>query len=362
MSKIPSLKINGLEIRVPIIQGGMSVGISLSRLTSAVAKEGGVGVIGTAGIGMLEPDFNTNFQEANRMALRNEIRKARDNTKGVLGTNILIALTDYLDLIETATNENIDFIFLGAGLPIGNLKALPEDVLKRALTKIIPIVSSARALKIIFQYWAKEFGLVPGAVIVEGPLAGGHLGFKKEQIKDPNYSLEKILPEVISEVNVFEKKFNKEIPVIAAGGIYTGRDIKKFMDMGAKGVQMSTRFVGTYECDASEKFKEAYLKCKEEDLVIIESPVGLPGRAVKNTFLEAVFAGKKHPFECPWKCLRTCDFDNAPYCIGRALTKAKEGFLNEGFCFAGANAYRVKKIVSVKELMDELVKEYEEAE
>ncbi|MFH1824704.1 MAG: nitronate monooxygenase [Candidatus Firestonebacteria bacterium] len=360
MNKIPGLKIGRFEIKVPIIQGGMSVGISLSKLASAVANEGGIGVMGTAGIGMLEPDFNTNFLEANERALIREIRKARASTKGVLGINILIALTDYLDLIKTATEEGIDFIFLGAGLPINNLKALPEDILKKALLKIVPIVSSARALKIIFQYWAKEFGLVPCSVVVEGPLAGGHLGFKKEQIDDPAYSLEKIFPEVITEVNIFEKKFSKEIPVIAAGGIFTGMDIKKFMKMGAKGVQMATKFVATYECDASENFKEAFIKCKKEDIVIINSPVGLPGRAIKNRFLEEVFNGKKQPFECPWKCLRTCNFDKAPYCIGRALTNAKQGKIDEGFCFAGANAYRVDKIISVKELIDDLVREYEE--
>lgn len=360
MNKIPSLKINGFEVKIPIIQGGMSVGISLSRLSSAVANEGGVGVMGTAGIGMLEPDFNTNFREANRRAITKEIRKARASTKGVLGINVLIALTDYLDLIKTATDEDIDLIFLGAGLPINNLKALGEDVLKKSLPKIIPIVSSARALRIIFRCWAKEFGLVPCAVVVEGPLAGGHLGFKKEQIDDPAYLLEKILTDVITEVNVFEKKFGREIPVIAAGGIFTGSDIRKFMKIGANGVQMATRFVATYECDASEEFKEVFIKCKKEDIVIINSPVGLPGRAIKNHFLEEVFGGKKHPFECPWKCLRTCNFDKAPYCIGRALTNAKQGNIDEGFCFAGANAYRVDKIVSVKDLIDELVKEYEE--
>jgi NAD(P)H-dependent flavin oxidoreductase YrpB (nitropropane dioxygenase family) len=195
-------------------------------------------------------------------------------------------------------------------------------------------------------------------VVVEGPLAGGHLGFKKEHINDPDYALEKILPDVVSVIEPYQKKFNKSIPVIAAGGIYTGADIHKFMELGAEGVQLGTRFVTTYECDASIEFKEAYLRCKKEDIVIIDSPVGLPGRAILNKFLERVSSGVKMPFKCPWKCLRTCDFKNVPYCIGRALTNAKKGDIENGFAFAGANAYRADKIISVKALIETLVEEY----
>ncbi|KKK88215.1 hypothetical protein LCGC14_2745430, partial [marine sediment metagenome] len=187
---------------------------------------------------------------------------------------------------------------------------------------------------------------------------GGHLGFKKEQINNPDYALEKILPEVISVLKPYEEDFNKSIPVIAAGGVYTGADIYKFIQSGAQGVQMATRFVATHECDASPAFKEAYLKCKKEDLIIIDSPVGLPGRAIKNRFLEEITAGIKKPIKCPWKCLRTCDFKNVPYCIGLALTNAKKGDLENGFAFAGANAYLINKIISVKELIETLVGEY----
>ncbi len=359
--KMPRLKFGKFEAKIPIIQGGMGVGISLSGLASAVAKVGAIGVIATAGIGMLEPDFNINSKEANIRALRKEIRKAKEDTDGIIGVNIMVALTDFDDLTQVALEEGVDIVFLGAGLPLKNPKILPLDKLRKVSTKVVPIVSSARAANIIFQYWAKKYNDVPDAVVVEGPLAGGHLGFKKEHIDDPNYKLEKLLPEVISVIKTYKQKFNKNIPVIAAGGIYTGADIFKFMQLGADGVQMATRFVATHECDASAKFKEAYVKCKKEDLIIIDSPVGLPGRAIRNIFLDEVAAGMKKTFKCPWKCLKTCDYKNSPYCIALALTDAKVGNMDEGFAFAGANAYRVDKIISVKELVETLLTEYEKA-
>lgn len=359
--KIPKLRIGGLEADIPIIQGGMGVGISLSGLASAVANEGGIGVIATAGIGMLEPDFSKHFKEANNRALRKEIQKARELTSGIIGVNIMVALSDFDDLVQAAVEEGADVVFLGAGLPLRISKTLLVDRPGNVTTKVVPIVSSARAAKIIFQYWAKNYNHVPDAVVVEGPLAGGHLGFTKEQINNPDHALEKILPEVVSVKKPYEQHFNKGIPVIAAGGIYTGADIHKFITLGAHGVQMGTRFVGTHECDASEDFKEAYVRCKKEDLVIIDSPVGLPGRAIQNRFLEAVSAGVKKPFKCPWKCLKTCDVENTPYCIGVALTQAKKGNLEKGFAFAGANAYRIDKIISVKELIETLLEEYERA-
>lgn len=360
-SKIPKLRIGDLEANIPIIQGGMGVGISLSGLASSVANEGGIGVIAAAGIGMLEPDFNTNFKEANKRALRKEIRKARKMTKGIIGVNIMVALSDFDDLISAAVDEGVDLVFLGAGLPLRNFKTLLLDRLRKVATKVVPIVSSARAAKIIFQYWAKNYNHVPDAVVVEGPLAGGHLGFKREQINNPDFALEKILPEVISVIKPYEQHFNKSIPVIAAGGIFTGADIHKFIQLGAQGVQMATRFVATHECDAFIEFKETYVKCKKEDLIIIDSPVGLPGRAIRNKFLEEVSTEVKKPFKCLWKCLKTCDFKNSPYCITLALTNAKKGNLGEGFAFAGANAYRIDKIISVKELIDTLLEEYERA-
>jgi len=359
--KIPKLRIGDLEANIPIVQGGMGVGISLSGLASAVANEGGIGIIATAGIGMLEPDFNRNFKEANKRALRREIQKAREMTAGIIGMNIMVALSDYYDLLQIAVDEGADLVFLGAGLPLKIPKTLLPNRSRKTTVKVIPIVSSARATRLIFQYWGRKYNHVPDAVVVEGPLAGGHLGFKKEQINNPDYALEKILPEVISVIKPYEQYFNKSIPVIAAGGVYTGADIYKFIQLGARGVQMATRFVATHECDASIKFKEAYVKCKKEELIIIDSPVGLPGRAIQNRFLEEISSGIKRPFECPWECLKTCDFKSAPYCICAALTNAKEGKLERGFAFAGANAFRIDTIISVRELIETLLIEYENA-
>jgi len=360
--KMPALRIGDLEADIPIVQGGMGVGISLSGLVSAVANAGGIGVIATAGIGQFEPDLDTNFKEANKRALRKTIRKTRSKTSGLIGINIMVALSDFDELVQCAVEEQSDMIFIGAGLPIRLPDTLPLDKLGELHTKFVPIVSSGKATKLIFRSWAKQFNHVPDAVVVEGPLAGGHLGLKKENIDNPDYTLEKILPGVIDAVKPYQKQFNKNIPVIAAGGIYTGADIHKFLQMGAQGVQMGTRFVGTDECDASVKFKQAYLNCTEEDIVIIDSPVGLPGRAIQNKFLERVSSGIKETFKCPWKCLRTCDFKNVPYCIALALTSAKEGSMEKGFAFAGANAHRVDKIISVKELIETLIEEYSDSD
>jgi nitronate monooxygenase len=198
-------------------------------------------------------------------------------------------------------------------------------------------------------------------MVVEGPLAGGHLGFHFDQIDDPNYVLEKLIPEVIQAVQPFAEKYDRAIPVIAAGGIYTGADILKFIKLGAAGVQMGTRFVATHECDASDEFKQSYLDCRQEDLLIIKSPVGMPGRVIRNNFIEAMNRGEKEPFQCPYHCIITCDYLHTPYCIALALIQAQRGNFHHGFSFAGANAYRTDKIVSVSELMNSLVQEYNEA-
>jgi NAD(P)H-dependent flavin oxidoreductase YrpB (nitropropane dioxygenase family) len=311
---------------------------------------------------MLEADFERNFKEANRRVLHRELEMAKEMTKGIIGVNLMVALSDFDELLRVAVAEGTDLVLLGAGLPLKVPELWPPGEWAKIRTKIVPIVSSSRAAKIIFQSWQKHYNCVPDAVVVEGPLAGGHLGFKKEQINDPDYKLEKILPEVISIIKPFEQHFNKNIPVIAAGGVYTGADIYKFIQLGAGGVQMATRFAATYECDASEEFKKVYVKCSKDDLVIIDSPVGLPGRAIRNRFLENIESGNRIPVKCPWKCLKTCDVRTSPYCIARALTNAKLGHLEEGFAFAGANAYRIDKIISVKELFKILLMEYEIAE
>ncbi|MFZ7125606.1 MAG: NAD(P)H-dependent flavin oxidoreductase [Desulfobacterales bacterium] len=350
----PTLQIGHLVSRIPIIQGGMGVGISLSGLASAVAEQGGVGVIAGAMAGINEPDAATDSTAANIRALKREIRKAREKTDGILGVNIMVALSNYSDLVRAAIEEGIDIIFSGAGLP----QDLPAYLTEGCRTRLVPIVSSGRAATIICRKWLSRFDYLPDAFVVEGPMAGGHLGFKPDQIEDPRYRLENLVVEVIEAVKSFESGLGRPIPVIAAGGIFTGEDIGRFLDLGAAGVQMGTRFVATTECDADEAFKQAYVDAKAEDLVVIESPVGMPGRALRNDFLDAVRRGQKKPFTCPYHCIKTCNREKSPYCIALALACAKKGKLKNGFAFAGKNAYRVTEILSVKELIDRLHAEY----
>lgn len=352
--QLPKLIIGDLTIQVPIIQGGMGVGISLSGLSSAVANQGGVGVIAAAMPGIHERDITTDPDAANIRVLTREIRKAKQLTQGVLGVNIMVALTNYADMVRTSITEGIDIIFSGAGLPLD----LPGFLTPGCKTKLVPIVSSARAAKIICKKWLSRFNYLPDAIVVEGPKAGGHIGFKPNQIEDPNFSIEQLVTEVIDILKPIEAEQHSKIPVIAAGGIFSGEDIYDFILRGAAGVQMGTRFVATHECDADDGFKQTYLDAQKKDMVIIKSPVGLPGRAVGNPFLEAAHQGQKTPFKCPFHCLKTCDPEKSPYCIALALGNARKGKFKYGFAFAGKNAYRINEIISVKELMDALISEY----
>ena len=358
----PTLNIGDLCAKMPIIQGGMGVGISLSRLASAVAKEGGIGVIAGAMIGMKEPDIAQNPIEANKRALSAELRKARAATDGIIGVNIMVALTTFTELARTAIEEKADIIFSGAGLPMDLPKILHdacEEKKEQFRTKLVPIVSSARAATIIARKWLQKYGYLPDAFVVEGPKAGGHLGFAPEYLTDPNFSLEGLIPEVVVACKPLEDKKGGAFPVIAAGGVYSGEDIAQFMDLGASGVQMGTRFVATYECDADERFKEAYVQAKAEDVTIIRSPVGMPGRALLNSFIEAAREGAKKPFKCVFHCVKTCEQEKTPYCIAAALINAMKGNLERGFAFCGANVARVDAIRSVHDLMQSLQQEYE---
>lgn len=350
-----SFKIGDIEITLPIIQGGMGVGVSLSGLASAVANEGGVGVISCAGLGLIHTGHG-NFLQNNLWGLREEVRLAREKTNGVIGVNIMVALSNYADLVRTAIAENVDIIFSGAGLPLN----LPSYQTADSRTKLVPIVSSARAAKIICDKWYTEYDYLPDAIVVEGPKAGGHLGFKQEQIFDESYSLEQLLPEVVKTVAIYKEM--KIIPVIAAGGISSGKDIYRFIEMGASAVQMGSLFVTTDECDASEVFKQVYVTAQEEDLQIIKSPVGMPGRAIKGEFLDRVAAGLEIPKDCPVHCIRTCDYTKSPYCIMKALFNAAKGNMKKGYAFAGINAHLAQKISSVKEVVAILEMEFAAAE
>jgi NAD(P)H-dependent flavin oxidoreductase YrpB (nitropropane dioxygenase family) len=266
----------------------------------------------------------------------------------------MVAMTNFADMVSTAIKEGADIIFSGAGLPLN----LPSFLTEGAKTKLAPIVSSARAAKLLCEKWWNEYNYTPDAIVVEGPKAGGHLGYKADQINDEQYSLETILPQVVETVHKWADEHNCEIPVIAAGGIYTGEDIYNIMELGASGVQMGTRFVTTEECDANIGFKQAYIDAKEEDIEIIQSPVGMPGRAVHSSFLASVKEGLKKPKQCAFNCIRTCDVVNSPYCIMLALFNAFKGHLDKGYAFAGANAWRAEKIESVKNVVNKLVEEF----
>lgn len=350
----PELRIGDLVCKTPIVQGGMGVGISMSGLASAVANQGGIGVLSAAMPGFLEPDATTHMREASIRGLRREISRARRLSDGVLGVNIMVALTNFADMVKVSVEEGIDIIFSGAGMPL----SLPEHLPAGSKTKLAPIVSSARAAMLICKKWWNRYERLPDAVVVEGPMAGGHLGFKNAQLGDPDFALEKLVPEVIAALAPFEKEHGMLIPVIAAGGIYTGEDIYQYLEMGAAGVQLGTRFVATDECDAAPTFKELFVAAAEKDMVVIKSPVGMPGRAIRNPFLDAVKQGERKPLKCPYHCIRTCDPEKSPYCIAIALANARQGKFAYGFAFAGQNAHRVDKIVPVMALMEELVSEY----
>lgn len=354
------LKIGDIEARLPIVQGGMGVAISMSGLASAVANAGGIGIISAAAIGMTEPDYMRNYRAANKRALLREIRKARSLSDGLIGVNVMMALTDHEALIRLAVEEKVDLIVMGAGLPLHIPAMLAEAGLTEFHTKLAVKVSSGKAARLIFQYWANKYNRIPDAVVVEGPLAGGHLGFKADEVVGDVVPLAQLVRETVAQVQPFEEKFGKQVPVIAGGGVYTGKDMFEMMEAGAQAVKLGTRFVVTHECDADLAFKETYLNSKEEDITIIKSPVGLPGRVIRNGFVDEILKGNTKPFKCVWNCLSSCDYKKAPYCIALALYNASQGRMNEGFAFSGSNGYRSTKIVHVQEVVDEIVNEYNE--
>lgn len=353
--KLPPLVIGELRAEVPIIQGGMGVGVSGYKLSSAVANEGGIGIISSVQIGYRESDFQTNTKEANIRALREEIKKAKQiSPKGIIGVNIMVAINNYEEMVKACVDEKADVIISGAGLPL----LLPKLV-EGSNVKIAPIASSGKSASVIVKHWNKKYNRIPDMIVVEGPEAGGHLGFHPEQLLEENKrSLEEIVAEVIEAIKPFEEECGKHIPVIAAGGVYSGADIAKFLELGAAGVQMGTRFVATEECDADEKFKKAYVDSKKDDIRVIQSPVGLPGRAIRNELIKQVEKGRIAPTSC-FNCLKKCNPKSTPYCISKALVQAVKGNLEEGLIFTGSNAYRIDKIVTVKELINELVTEAE---
>jgi nitronate monooxygenase len=353
-----SFQIGDLTIPVPIIQGGMGIGISLSGLASAVANMGGVGVISTVGIGLINKNSNVNIKVNHIDAIREEIKKARQLTNGILGVNIMSVITNFPDMVRTSIEEGIDVIFSGAGLPLD----LPKYLNQHVKTKLVPIVSSARAASIICKKWMQHYEYLPDAFVVEGPKAGGHLGFNPEDLNQKSHTLETLVANVRDIVSEMKTRYNKEIPIIAAGGIYSGKDMYQVMKKGASAVQLGTRFVATEECDASANFKNEFLKAEKEDIKIIKSPVGLPGRTIFNAFLKESQDGKRRPYACKYNCIKTCNYKTTSYCIADALLSAYKGNMKDGFAFSGTNAGKVDKISTVKEVFDDLICAYNEAE
>ena len=343
--------IGDLVARIPIIQGGMGVGVSRSKLAGAVAREGGIGIISTAQIGYDEPDFNKHQIESNLSAVKKHIKLAKDIAQGgIVGVNIMVATKQYDKYVKAACEGGADVIISGAGLPI----SLPELV-KGFKTKIAPIVSSIKAAGVILKMWDRKYNTTADFIVIEGPRAGGHLGFTKEQldhIDELDYDTE--IKGIIECKKEYEEKYNRKIPVVIGGGIYDKDDIKHALELGADGVQIATRFVVTEECDASEAYKRAYIEAKEEDIQIVISPVGMPGRAIINPFLKTVKQGRIPVTKC-FNCLEHCNPKETPYCITTALINAVEGNLENGLIFCGDNVHRLKEMTTVKALFEELV-------
>ena len=346
-----NIKIGDKLTRIPLIQGGMGVGISLGRLAGAVAKEGGVGIISTAQIGYREPDFDDNPAEANLRAIRSEMEKARAiSPDGIVGFNVMTALREHAEHIRAAVKAGADIIISGAGLPT-ELPALTEG----SRTKVAPIVSTDKSAQVILKYWDRKYKRTADLVVIEGPLAGGHLGFKKEDLSEytPDVYSEEIR-RIIRTVKSYGEKYGVDIPVVVAGGIYDGDDVKRVMALGADGVQVATRFVTTEECDADIRYKEAYIRASEEDIAIVKSPVGMPGRAILNPFMKRVMAGGKIPHSPCHGCLAKCKPAEIPYCITDGLINAVKGKVENALLFCGAKAWKAQKIDTVREAVQEL--------
>lgn len=346
------LKIGNLTAKLPIIQGGMGVGISLSSLAGAVAAQGGIGVISTAQIGFTEPDFIRNPLEANLRMIGEHINRARKIApEGILAVNIMVATQNYARYVKEAIKNGIDIIISGAGLPT----ELPE-IAKGTKTKLIPIISSFKAAGIILKLWDKKNNTTPDAIIIEGPKAGGHLGFKPEQLQlIDQKAYDEEIKSILHLTKDYEGKYGRKIPVIIAGGVQTKQDMEHYMELGADGIQVATKFVTTEECDADIKYKQAYINCKEEDIIIVKSPVGMPGRAIRNSFTER--ASKENiPVKRCYNCIKSCNPVETPYCITKALENAAKGKLEEALIFCGANAYMEKKIRTVKEVLEDYFK------
>lgn len=329
----------------------MGIGISRSSLASAVAKAGGIGVISGAQTGYDEPDFESNTLDANLRALRKHIIAAKENSsQGIIGVNLMVAMTNYEEHVKESIKAGADIIISGAGLPM----KLP-DLVKGSRVKIAPIVSSSKACRVILKMWDKKDNTTADLIVVEGPKAGGHLGFTNEALDNiESIDYDKEFVEILDVAKAYGEKYNKEIPVVAAGGISTSDDVKKYIDLGASGVQVGTRFVTTHECDAHENFKLSYINASKDDVQIVKSPVGLPGRALKNKFIIEVSENRPKVTKC-YNCLTHCNPKDTPYCISKALINGVNGDLENALLFCGSDAYKADRLMYVQEVVDDLI-------
>ena len=344
------LVIRDLVAKIPVIQGGMGVGVSLSKLAGNVAKCGGVGIISTAQIGYQEKGFEEHPIETNLKAIEKHIKRAKEIAQGgVVGVNIMVATKKYEEYVKAAVKAGVDLIISGAGLPT----RLPELV-EKSKTKIAPIVSSIKSANVICKLWDRKYKRCPDLVVIEGPKAGGHLGFSYEELQTiTQEQYEDEIKGIIQVVESFGEKYDYHIPIVTAGGIYDVQDMKHAMELGVDGVQVATRFVTTYECDASDAYKQAYVNASEEDVLIIKSPVGMPGRAIRNAFIERMLTAPDKISHC-FNCLKACNPATAPYCITQALINAVVGDLDNGLIFCGSRVGEIREITTVPKLMQEL--------
>ena len=359
--ELKPLKIGKYEIKYPIFQGGMGLGISWDKLAGNVSLEGGLGIISSVGTGYYEnrkfidkelnakPFGSENFYSTK--GLRAVIENARKICGDLpLGVNIMYAANDYARVVKDACEAGINIIVSGAGLPTN----LPEFTQNFKEIALVPIVSSAKALKIICKRWLQRYERLPDAVVLEGPLSGGHQGFTYEQCLDPEFSLFNLIPQVKAEIKEWG-----DFPLIAAGGIWDKNDIEKAISLGADGVQMGTRFIGTHECDADIGFKEVLLAAEEKDIELIKSPVGYPARGIRTNLINLVDKRMGPKIQCISNCVSPCqrgkEAKQVGYCIADRLFDAYSGKKESGLFFTGANGYKLKELISVKELIHKLV-------
>ena len=360
-----AVNIRGKTLDVPIVQGGMGIGVSLEKLAGAVAAAGGMGTLSAAFCGFREPDFQTNSREANLRALARQIGKAKELAKGagLVAVNVMVAAAQYADSVRAALRAGTDAVVCGAGLP-KDLPGLAEEA-GNDTAALAPVVSGGRSAALICKLWDRRYRRTPDFVVLEGPLAGGHLGFSPQEAREAQAGrprpLSALLEEVLEALAPFREKYGRDIPVFVAGGVKGGADLRRYMDQGAAGAQFATRFIATEECDASSGYKQALLDAKPGDITIVQSPVGMPGRALNSPLIQRVEEGAQPKISHCDRCLAACDWRTAPYCISRALIAAVEGDWENGLFFCGANAGEVNTLSSVREQMDQILREWRNA-